>query len=430
MGHGLCLSSKHAMKKTGFMVMLLFIGLSIGATDIAAVTEKRSAMETSWAMATAIAAGDVDALNKILKSNPSAVKIRDRDNRTPLHYCAERPIIISADQKPHIDGDYRHWLANSKVMAEVLIAHKADVNAKDVSHRTPLHYAASSGNLEVAKVLLANKADVNAKGFYSSTALHTVAWNGNIAFARLLIENGANVNAVDKFGTPLIAAIEDHRDMVELLLNNKADVQMKNGDGFAPIHLAGSKDIAQLLFSHGAKLDTSGYHERTPLHQAAMRNRNDVVEWLCTKGVKVNVVDSDGQTPLIIAISQPGGTEYAKTRSMETIRILLRYGADISYRDKDGRTLLHNAVSRSREDIVDLLLKHGADINAKDKYGYTSLHWAVSSKNKEMVELLVARGADVNARNLQGNTPLYDTWGGSSVDIQIAEVLKSHGGIR
>jgi ankyrin repeat protein len=109
---------------------------------------------------------------------------------------------------------------------------------------------------------------------------------------------------------------------------------------------------------------------------------------------------------------------------------LLRYGADVSYRNKEGQTILHDAVRRGREDIVDLLLKHGADINAKDKYGYTSLHWAVSRKNRDMVELLVARGADVNARNLQGRTPLYDTWGGSSVDVQIAEILKSHGGIR
>jgi ankyrin repeat protein len=431
MGQGPFFNSKCAIINTALMFMLLSLGLSIGATNVAAVSEKPSALEISRAVATTIAAGDVDAFKALLKSNPSAVNIRDLDKRTPLHYCAERPVIISADGNPHPDLDYRNWLANSKVMAGVLVAHRADVNAGDVYHQTPLHYAARSGNMEVARVLLANKADVNAKDrFYSSTALHIVAWNGNTAFARLLLENGAKVNAMDKSGTPLIAAIEDHRDMVELLLNSRADVQIKNPDGFAPIHLAGNKDIAQLLFSHGAILETSGYHGRTPLHQASMRNRNDVVEWLCAKGVKVNAVDSDGQTPLSMAISQPRGTAYATQSSMETMRILLRCGADISYRDKEGRTLLHDAVRRDREDIVYLLLKHGADINAKDKYGYTSLHWAVSSKNKEMVELLVARGADVNARNLQGRTPLYDTWGGSTKDAQIAEILKSHGGTK
>ena len=254
MGYGPCINSKCTMKKTAIMVMLLFIGLSIGATDVAGVSEKRSSLEISRPMATAIAAGDVDALKTLLKSNPSAVKIRDRNKRTPLHYCAERPVIVAADTKPHIDGDQRNWLANSKVMAEVLIAHKADVNAKDIFHRTPLHYSASSGNIEVAKVLLANKADVNAKDrFYSSTALHLAALNGNIFMAKLLIENGAEVNAKDKFGTPLTTAV-GHRDMVELLLNSKADVQMKNGDGFAPIHLAGDRETAQLLLDHGQSL--------------------------------------------------------------------------------------------------------------------------------------------------------------------------------
>ncbi len=55
------------------------------------------------------------------------------------------------------------------------------------------------------------------------TALHIVAMNGNTVFARYLIEKGANVNAMDKCATPLINAVEEHKQMVELLLNNKAD---------------------------------------------------------------------------------------------------------------------------------------------------------------------------------------------------------------
>ena len=432
MKRALNFKSKCAMKKTVNMIILMSIVISIWVAHVEAASEKQTALLRSLQIAKVIASGDVNGLKTILKGNPADAKIRDKDKRTPLHYCAEKPLIVQMDKNSaQVDRDHRNWLANNTIMAELLIAYKADVNAQDVFYRTPLHYAANSGNIEVAKVLLANKADVNAKDrFYSSTALHMVASNGNTAFARLLIENGAKLNAEDKFGTPLIGAVENHKDMVELLLNNKADVHIKSRDGFAPIHLAGNKEIAQILFTHGAKLEASGYHGRTPLHQAAMRNRNDIVEWLCLKSVKVNVVDSDGLTPLIIAISQPEGTEGARKNSIETIRILLKYGADVSYRNKEGQTLLHSAVSRGREDIVDLLLKHGADINAKDKYGYTPLHWAVSSKNKQMVKLLVARGADINARNLQGRTPLYDTWSGSKIDIEINEILRNHGGTR
>ncbi len=414
------------MKKVA-TIIILSVSLSIWAACVSAVSEKPIPPQ----LLRTIAIGDVDALKNILKSDPSAVKLRDRDRRTPLHYCGQRPLVVSVGNNSlRVEGVPEIWLANSKVMAELLIAHGADVNARDVFSQTPLHLAAQNGNLEVAKVLLASNADVNAREMFNSTALHIVAWSGNTAFAGYLIEKGADVNAKDRFGTPLISALEDHRDMVELLLNNKADVHMKSPDGFAPIHLAGNKEIAQILFDHGAGLEMSGYHGRTPLHQSAMRNRCDIVEWLCAKSVKVNAVDADSQTPLTIAISQPSDTEYAKKNSIETVRILLKYGADVNYRAKDGRTLLHDAIFRGREDLVDLVLKHGADINAKDKYGYTSLHWAVSNKNKKMVELLVARGADVNARNLQGRTPLYDTWGGSSVEVQIADILIKHGGIK
>jgi len=410
---------------------LMFLGMSIWATQVQAAAK----MPSVQGVARAIATGDINALKTMLKRSAAVVKTRDYDGRTPLHYCGERPQIPNlytrwAGKKARsFEQDYEKWLASSKGMAELLLSYGADVNATDVFFRTPLHYAASTGNIEVAKVLLANRADVNAKDrFYSSTALHLAALSGNTSMAKLLIENGAEVNAKDKFGTPLTTAV-GHRDMVALLLNNKADVQMKDGDGFAPLHHVENKEIAQLLLAHGAKLDTTGYEGRTPLHQAAMRNRNDIVEWLCSKGANVNAVDSDGRTPLIIAISQSVDNTDAKTRT-ETIRILLRYGADLSYRDKDGWTLLHHAVRESNEDLIDLLLKRGAEINAKDKYGYTPLHWAVTNKDKKMVELLVSRGADVNARNLQGNTPLYDTWGGSDVDVQIAEILKSRGGTR
>jgi ankyrin repeat protein len=429
MGHGACFNLKRAMKKTATMAMLLFIGLSIGATPVQVAANITD-------VARAIATGDINALKTILKLSPAVVKARDDDGRTPLHYCGERPHLYmkwAGKKARSFEQDNEKWLANGKAMAELLLSYGADVNATDVFSRTPLHYASSTGNIEVAKVLLANRADVNAKDrSYSSTALHLSALSGNTSMAKLLIENGADVNAKDKFGTPLTTAF-GNRDMVALLLNNKADVEMKDEDGFAPLHLAEDKETAQLLLAHGAKLDTTGYAGRTPLHQSAMRNRNDMVEWLCSKGAHVNALDSEGQTPLIISLSQLGYNIDTKTRT-DTVRILLNHGADLSCRDKSrdkkGWTLLHYAIRESNEDIVDLLLKRGMDINAKDKYGYTPLHWAVTNKDKKMVELLVSRGADVNARNLQGNTPLYDTWGGSDVDHQIAEILQNHGGRR
>jgi cytohesin len=214
------------------------------------------------------------------------------------------------------------------------------------------------------------------------------------------------------------------------LEKDPACIKAKDNNGFLPLHLSTTKDIAQLLLSHGADLEARGYEKRTPLHQAAMRGRMEVVEFLLSQGASVNAVDSRGQTPLLIAIGVDAGTtELAMKNTRHILGLLLAHGADVNF-GEGKRTALHKAVSRNRKDLVEVLLDYKANINAKDQYGNTPLHWAVSQKNKHMVELLLERGANVNARNSQRRTPLYDTWGGSTADKEIAEILSRHGGVK
>lgn len=59
-----------------------------------------------------------------------------------------------------------------KDVAELLLANKAEVNAKDKHGATPLHWAASEGHKEVVEMLLAHDAEVNAKTNDGWTALH------------------------------------------------------------------------------------------------------------------------------------------------------------------------------------------------------------------------------------------------------------------
>jgi len=100
------------------------------------------------------------------------------------------------------------------------------VSSKDEKYgQTPLHIAAFNNRLDVAKLLLANKADVNAKANNGSTPLHLAAAKGN-------------------------------KDMVELLLAGKADVNAVDNEGWSPLHSAivwGHKDIEELLKQHGAE---------------------------------------------------------------------------------------------------------------------------------------------------------------------------------
>lgn len=100
------------------------------------------------------------------------------------------------------------------------------VSSKDEKYgQTPLHFAAFNDHKDVAEFLLANKADINAKSKNGSTALHLAAGKGN-------------------------------KDIVELLLASKADINAVDNEGWSPVHSAvffNQKAIGDLLIAKGGK---------------------------------------------------------------------------------------------------------------------------------------------------------------------------------
>ena len=111
--------------------------------------------------------------------------------------------------------------------AKRLIESGSDLGAVDKVGMTPLDWAASVGNVEIAELLIAKGANVNSVnpvyGGYSP--LHSAAFAGQRDVAELLIRHGADVNAADKDGnTPLaIAEKKNHADCVALLRRHNSD---------------------------------------------------------------------------------------------------------------------------------------------------------------------------------------------------------------
>ena len=63
------------------------------------------------------------------------------------------------------------------------------------------------------------------------------------------------------------------------------------------------------------------------------------------------------------------------------VRRQLRYGVNVGWRNIEGHTLLHLAAIQGHEDMAALLLRHGADLNKRDKEGRTALDRAEQMKN-------------------------------------------------
>ncbi len=274
---------------------------------------------------------------------------------TPLHYAAA--------------GGYL-------ALVKVLIAKKADVEAKTESGFTPLETAASFDRLEVVKLLLEHQADPNAKNAEGNSPLHLAVRNGNKAMIELLLASKSDVNATNQYGsTPLSLAVQGKNlSVAELLLNHGADANVKDQSGGSPLALAvwlNNPEIATLLLAHGADVNSI-----------------------------VSIVIGTGMLPA------PPLAYVARFGKSELAELLLKNKADVNVRDGTGQTPLHWAILDGRKDMVKLLLAKGADVNVADTSGKTPLHLAVERENKEIVELLLAQGADINAKDTNGITPL------------------------
>jgi hypothetical protein len=125
-----------------------------------------------------------------------------------------------------------------------------------------IHDAARHGDLEKVKALLKhNPRLVFSKDYGGATPLHLAAMEGHKDVAELLLANKAEVNArahkLVTGETPLNwAAVYGHKDVAELLLANGADVNARDGLGMTPLSHAEAfnhKDVAELLRQHGGE---------------------------------------------------------------------------------------------------------------------------------------------------------------------------------
>ncbi|MGE5193222.1 MAG: ankyrin repeat domain-containing protein [Deltaproteobacteria bacterium] len=238
--------------------------------------------------------------------------------------------------------------------------------------------------------------------------------------------------ATDKHGsTPLMyAALYSDADMLRLLIDRGADVNVVNKDGItALMWAAGDIDKVRLLLARGAKVDVRTEMGRTPLLIAATYTGNvEVVRLLLKSGGKPTDVDQFGETPLtsaakrgdvpiVEALIEAGADVHAGGRpplawaaeegNVETIAALLKQGAGENKNHLNQA--LFSAAVRGPTAAVKLLLEKGGDPGARAGFaGYTPLMGAAYSESKstESVRLLLDKGADVKLKGANGETAL------------------------
>jgi ankyrin repeat protein len=234
----------------------------------------------------AIRGGSLEALKRMLADHPglSGARIGDeRGSGTVLHMVTDWP----------------GFFPNGPEVVKMLISDGADPNARTQGARneegeTPLQYAASSDDVEVAEALILGGANIEARGgsIAGGTALENAIGYGCWRVARLLLNHGAKVEKLWH------AAALGMTSMVEKFLEDaSAPSSAEVNHAFWQACHGGYRRTAEFLFARGADLNwIPDYAKETPLEIASRAGldtgREALVNWLRDKGARSGPVES------------------------------------------------------------------------------------------------------------------------------------------
>ena len=206
---------------------------------------------------------------------------------------------------------------------------------------------------------------------------------------------GMNPNAKNSRGeTALTFAIANSEAATAKFVADKADINLQDGLGQSPVHLALSKqkdDVLEHLLAKNVDVNVPGSKDtlknQTVLYLAVTRGREDLVQRLLEKGADPNIADSEGGLALAEAC-------IGATVNENIVRMLIEKGAKVNLTEANGLTPLmyiaenSKAPVETRKAVAKMLLDAGADKTLKDKKGKTALDWAKERKNTEIAEML------------------------------------------
>jgi len=306
---------------------------------------------------------------------------------------------------------------------------KSDINQHtNAKGFTPLFVACHEDNAAMALVLLSCGADHRIANKQGVTPLIRAILNENITIITLLLAHHADVDQKDTINdnTPLHAAIwTGNSKIVDQLLYHKASPNLALQYCFTPLIAAtqmevdSKKEKAHCLKIVQALLNAKANHavayledQDTALHVAVGNTNREVVFLLLKAGADPNVLNTELQTPLHIALqnienatSNPENlTNVEKLCSI--VRLLLLHGAQLSKKQLKGITLnnyLMLGIITGTSELVKFSLEAGANPNHRTIFNDTPLHiLAQKTKNKQssiIALLLLAHGADLKLVN-------------------------------
>ncbi|CAH1708732.1 unnamed protein product [Aphis gossypii] len=161
-------------------------------------------------------------------------------------------------------------------------------------------------------------------------------------------------------------------------------------------------DFNRLFIAEPARLDVRDSKGRAAVHQAAARNKLNILQFIRNHGGDLNLRDSFGNTPLHIAIEH---------NSLDAVEYLFQNGADPSALNDKKQAALHLAVELNRVAVLQVMckFKDRIEIGQGGKHGRTALHLAAIHDNDECARILMRDlGADNRQPCHNGYYPIHE----------------------
>ncbi|XP_076239069.1 no mechanoreceptor potential C isoform X1 [Calliopsis andreniformis] len=321
------------------------------------------------------------------------VGARNNDNYNALHiaamYSREDVVKLLLSKRgvdPYATGGPKqqtavHLVASrqtgtaTSILRALLAAAGRDIRLKvDGKGKIPLLLAVEAGNQSMCRELLAQQApdQLRATNPSGDSALHLAARRRDIDMVRILVDYGATVD-------------------------------MQNGDGQTALHIAsaeGDETLVKYFYGVRASASITDHQDRTPMHLAAENGHASIIELLADK-FKASIFErtKDGSTLMHIA-SLNGHSECAT--------MLFKKGVYLHMPNKRGARSIHTAAKYGHVGIISTLLQRGEKVDATTNDNYTALHIAVENAKPAVVETLLGYGAEVHVRGGKlRETPLH-----------------------
>ena len=284
------------------------------------------------------------------------------------------------------------WAARYGKDQSILLLQHANFGIVTDQGDTVLTMAAKHGHANFIRTLshLPVDIDVLFKDFQNCSAICWLIRSGDdIRIFKMLIER-FNVDVNEQLDITLddlpfasymqLAAKFNRLEICNYLLAEGGNVNATNQKHSTSLIIAvsfGNIQLANLLIDNNADVTISDWRGYTALIFAASNGYNEIISNLVLHGANIDARTMENYTSLMFASSNSFG--------VDTVRILLELGANVSIRDNDGKTALAHAIARDHVEIAKVLLEYGSRVFLYTNSGISFFNLTQSTQMRRLL---------------------------------------------